>query len=136
MGKVQKKYDYFFYVVYRFWEKAPSRWWSDWKAVITVSFFIGFAFSAIVNVIMYVFRIDLVPRTEVFPILESLVVFGLNYYYFLYQDKWKEKISHFKNLEKKIDRIGIITVIIIMMLIIFILIFSYYLLSIVEWQSF
>ena len=135
MGTVQKIYDYFFYVIYRFWEKAPSRWWSDWKAVITICFFMGFALSAVINVIIYVFRIDLVPRTKVLPIMESLVIFGLNYYYFLYKDKWRRRILRFESLSKKADRIGVFFVIFISLMIIASLIYSYYLLSMVDWQS-
>jgi membrane associated rhomboid family serine protease len=135
MKKVQIMYDYVFYVIYRFWEKAPSRWWSDWKAVITICFLIGFALSAAINTTIYVLNVDLVPRTKVLPIIISLIIFGLNYYYFLYKDKWRDRILRFENLNRKANRVGITLVVLIVGIIIGSLICSYYLLSIVDWQS-
>ncbi len=135
MKKIQITYDYIFYVIYRFWEKAPSRWWSDWKTVITICFFIGFALSASINITIYLLNVDLVPRTKVLPIIFSLAVFGLNYYYFLYKDKWRERILRFQTLGKKANCVGKTLIVIMAGTIIGSLIFSYYLLSIVDWQN-
>jgi len=128
-------YDYVFYTIYRFWEKVPSRWWSDWKAVITICFLLFFALSSILNTIIYACKIDLVPETKFLPIVVGLIIYGLNYYYFLYKDKWRERILRFESLDKKADRLGIFFVIFISVMIIGSLIYSYYLLSIIDWQS-
>jgi hypothetical protein len=94
-----------------------------------------FALSSILNTIIYACKIDLVPRTKVLPIVVGLVIFVLNYYYFLYKDKWRERILKFENLDKKTDRIGIFFVAFILVMIIVGLIYSYYLLSAVDWQN-
>ncbi len=32
-----KAYYYLFYKIYKFYEKAPARFWSDWKASISIT---------------------------------------------------------------------------------------------------
>ncbi|PIF06412.1 MAG: hypothetical protein CSA36_01610 [Draconibacterium sp.] len=128
-------YNYIFYTFYRFWEKVPFRWWSEWKAVITMCFLVIFTLSSISNVVMYESHLDLIPQTRILPIVIAALIFGLHYYLFLYDDKWKIKILRFKNFDSKKDTLGIILVVLFSGLIITSLIYSYYLLSIVDWKS-
>jgi len=39
MRMIMRAYDYVFYTFYRFWEIVPSRWWSEWKAGVTLEVF-------------------------------------------------------------------------------------------------
>lgn len=128
-------YNYIFYTYYRFWEKSPSPWWSEWKAVISMCFMVIFALSSISNVIMYKSHFNLIPETRLLPILMALLIFGVHYYLFLYKDKWKVKISSFNMTNKKKDALGISLIILFSGIIIATLIYSYYLLSIVNWKS-
>ena len=135
MKTIEIAYDYVFYTIYRFWEKVPSRWWSDWKAVITICFLLFFAMSSILNTSIYACKIDLVPETKFLTIIIGLIIYGLNYYYFLYKDKWRGRILKFKSLNKRVDRIGVCFVIFSSIIIIISLIYSCHLLSIVDWQN-
>ncbi len=135
MGTVQKIYDYFFYVIYRFWENAPSRWWSDWKAVITICLLTGFALLSIYGFVMYKFKLDLLPESATLPIIGSMSVYAFNHFYFLHKGKWKDKILMFEELNKKKDRFGIFCVIFVSLLIIVSLVCSIYLYSTVDWQN-
>ncbi len=128
-------YNYLFYTYYRFWEKAPSRWWSEWKAIITICFFLVFLFTTISNFIMIKTKWNLIPETRLLPIIAAIFIFGINYYSFLYKDKWKRKIVQFKSLERKTDTLGIIVVILLTALIIVSLIYSYYLLGSINWSE-
>ncbi|MDK2841774.1 MAG: hypothetical protein PWQ17_1279 [Anaerophaga sp.] len=128
-------YDYLFYNIYRFWEKAPSRWWSEWKSVLTICFFIVQIILSIYSLIMYRIKANLLPDHQIWSIVGGVVIFGANYYYFLYKDKWKDKISRFKYLNKTTDRVGILLTIFILLFIAIGSIYSVYLLSTVDWHN-
>lgn len=135
MKIIEITYDYIFYTIYRFWEKAPSRWWSDWKAVIAICLLTVFALLSIYGFVMYKFKLDLLPDSATLPIIVSISIYGFNHFYFLYKDKWKDKILRFEGLNGKKDRLGIFCVIFVSMLIMVSLIYSIYLYSTVDWQS-
>lgn len=135
MTAIQKYYDYLFFTFYRFWEKAPSKWWSDWKAMLTIDFLKIFILSGIFGYTLYFTKLNLIPETPVIPIIIGLLLFGTDYYYFIYGDKWKKRIRKFENIEARRDRIGIILIVTIIIIAIIFLIYSYYLMSTVDWNN-
>ena len=135
MKKIGILYDYLFYTIYRFWEKAPSRWWSDWKTVITICFLTVLMILSIYGNVMYIFRINLLPNSGILPLIIGILVFGFNYLYFLFKDKWKNRILKFEKLSRKKDLLGITLVMIFSITIILSLLYSYYLISTIDWKS-
>lgn len=135
MKKIGILYDYLFYTIYRFWEKAPSRWWSDWKTVITLCFFTVLLMLSIYGNVMYIFRVNLLPNSGILPLIIGILVFGFNYLYFLFEDKWKNRILKFEKLSRKKDLSGITLVMIFSITIIISLLYSYYLISTIDWKS-
>ncbi len=135
MTTIHKYYDYLFFTFYRFWEKAPSKWWSEWKAMLTIDFLKIFFLLGLFGYILFYKKLNLLPETPVIPIIIALVLFGTDYYYFLYKNKWKKRIKNFENIDSSTDRIGIILVLTIIILAIIFLIYSYYLMSTVDWKN-
>ncbi len=135
MNKIEKAYDYIFYTFYRFWEKAPSKWWSEWKSILTISFFTIFILLSFYGLILYQYKIDLLPKSKFSPIIMGVMVYILNHYYFLYKSRWKKKIDKFKYLNNTKDRIGISLIIVISIVVLASFIYSIYLVSTVNWQN-
>lgn len=137
MNKLSIAYDYLFFSFYRFWEKAPSRWWSEWKSVLTISFILVVLILSIYGYIIYCFRIleDPFSNTEAGPAILGAFIYLFNHYYFLHKKKWKKKIEKFRCLSKSKDLIGIILVFTLSVLIIVNLIYSIYLVSTVNWLN-
>lgn len=134
MKRLANLYDYLFYTIYRFWEKAPSRWWSDWKTVITMSILMGCFLSAISNIVTGKLYIDLIPKSTTLPLILVFLICGFHYYLYSYKSKWKEKIIKFQNISPKKDFYGIFMVVCYFLLITGSLIYSWYLLSKVDWD--
>lgn len=135
MKTLKNAYDYLFYTFYRFWESAPSKWWSDWKAVVTICVLTGYGLFSVLGLITYYIKVDIIASNMIAFIIFPILIYGLNYYYFLWKDKWKERISRFQNLSKSKDRIGIFLTILLTALIAIFFVYSLYLISTVDWQS-
>ncbi len=135
MGKIEKAYDYTFYTFYRFWEKAPSKWWSEWKSILTISFFSIFILLSFYGLILYHYKLDLFPKSKLSPIVLGILIYFFNYYYFLYKRKWEQKIERFNELSKVKDRFGILLIVIISVMVLASFIYSIYLVSTVDWQN-
>jgi hypothetical protein len=137
MNKIKVAYDYLFFSFYRFWEKAPSKWWSEWKSVLTISFFGVLLLLSLYGYIIFYFKIleDPFSNTKAGPALLGFLVYLFNHYYFIYKKKWKKKIDKFKYLSKSKDKIGIILIISFLLVIIVNLIYSFYLVSTVDWLN-
>lgn len=135
MKSVKTAYDYLFFTFYRFWEKAPSKWWSDWKSVISICFLTVFGLLSIYGIIMYKLEANLLPKSGVLPIIIATSIFGVNYLYFLRQERWRNKIIKFDNINGFKDKIGISIVILFVLALIALLIYTVYLISTVDWQN-
>lgn len=135
MKGIKLAYDYLFFTFYRFWEKAPSKWWSDWKAVISISFLKIFALLSIYGMVMYKLKINLLPESGTLPIIIAVIIFGVNYFYFLRQERWRNKIDRFDTISSFRDKIGVLIVITLVVFLVALLIFTVYLISTVDWQN-
>ncbi len=128
-------YNYLFFSFYRFWEKGHSRWWSEWKAIISMIFLWIALISTICNFHFYYFRTITLSDYPVFALMLCAGIGVIHHFLFTHNDKWKGKIVQFKSLERKIDTLGIIAVILLTALIIVSLIYSYYLLGSINWSE-
>ncbi len=135
MKEVKLAYDYLFFTFYRFWEKAPSRWLSNWKAVISISVLNIFALLSIYGIVMYKLRINLLPNSVTLPIIIAIIIFGVNYFYFLRQNRWRNKIDKFDAINSFRDKTGILIIISLVVFLVAFLVYSVYLISTVDWQD-
>ncbi len=131
MLSIKRTYDYFFYKLYKSFEAAPSRWWSDWKAsffLMVIEIWIGLSILNYFSVLYP--KINLTDRF--LTVVSISIVIGLvaiKYFSFEYQDRWKSVIKTFDELPKRKNKIGTYVVWGIVLLILGNLIFSFYLLS-------
>ncbi|WP_343622713.1 hypothetical protein [Flavobacterium lindanitolerans] len=118
-------------------EAAPSRWLSDWKAGIAI---IVLEIWICVSLISY-FSVITKRATELTissPIvfLPLIFIIALNYFAFVYTDIWKEYVAEFDQLPKKKNRIGSWIVFGVVLFVIANLIFSFYLMSQIDWSQY
>jgi len=133
--KLNKMYQYAFYIFYRFSEKAPSRWMSEWKAglvLLVLEIWLWVSFICYYSVLTKTTRIYRIHDPLVFIPLTFLVV--INYYIFYRNDRWKAQVREFNQLPKKTNRIGSIAVWLVAITVIANLVFSFYLMSRVDWS--
>ena len=128
---LKKIYPYIFYKLYKFSEGAPSKWWSDWKASISL-----LALELWLVISCYIYY-DLLtekglPSDNIIILYGSIIV-GLlvliKYLMFYRHDRWKSYVAEFDKWPKGQNKIGSILVGILVIIVIVNLIFSFYLLS-------
>ena len=135
---IKKAYYYLFYKLYRFYESSPSVWWSEWKALLTIlilEIWFLMSFGIYYQVIT---KKDLLPD-NIFKYLGiALIIFLgiINYYVFDYNDRWKRYVSEFNKWPRNKNRIGTFIVWLFILIIIGNLIYSYYLMSKIDWKKY
>ncbi len=116
---IKKGYYYLFYKLYKFWETAPAKFWSDFKAgvsIIALELWLLFLIFNIRSLIMnQKLEFEISHPVIIVPFL--IIIIG-NYILFVHTDKWKEYNAKFEQLPKKKNMIGGIIVWIIIILII------------------
>lgn len=122
--KLLKAYQFFFYKLYRFYESSPNnRWWSEWKAYVTILALSIWLYCAIGVSYHYFFNVSMKSSNTSVDL--STIIFGLfvgitNWILFERKDKWKVIVKEFNELPKQKDKIGgIIVWTIIILIIIF-----------------
>lgn len=134
-----KLYQYFFYKLYRFYESSTySRWWSDWKAYITMLALSIWLYCAIDTCYHYFFNVPMVSSDDIIDLgmlIFALIVSVVNWYLFVYQSKWKTIVEEFDKLSIKENRIGSIIVwVVIISIIIFYWFYSIPLLGKIKYE--
>ncbi|NGF77078.1 hypothetical protein G5B10_14410 [Fluviicola sp. SGL-29] len=107
MEKVKKAYYYLFYQLYKWYEKGPSVWWSEWKASLTL---IVLEIWLISSLLLY-YKVFLAPNAD---IVGSQLTWGIlvlllaliDYFIFHYNDQWKEIVLEFDELPKNKSKKG------------------------------
>lgn len=134
--RVKKIYPYIFYKLYRFSEAAPSKWWSEWKASIAL---LALELWLIVSVFVYydvIFKKGL-PDDTIIVLVGGIIIAILawiKYYLFYRNDRWRAYVKDFDQLPQRQNIIGTVLVCILILLIISNLIFSFYLMSQIDWS--
>ncbi|WP_326983446.1 hypothetical protein VUJ46_02550 [Chryseobacterium sp. MYb264] len=133
MRKINKIYDYFFYKMYKWVEYTSElgggRFWSDWKASLSMD---GIIYFIIISLFIYCkvifgYTID-INFDNRYVLILVIPVALFNYFVFNHNDRWRRIISTFDELPSKKNVIGGWIVLGIILMIISNLIFSYYLL--------
>lgn len=127
---IKRGYYYFFYQLYRHFEKCTFVWLSDWKAGMSM---IVLEIWLVLSIGIY-YTVKQNIKTELsvkMPIvyIPVIIIIIINYFSFFHTDKWKEYIQNFDNSSQVSKRRGAYIVFAIVLGIILNLIFSFYLLS-------
>lgn len=134
---MKRAYYYLFYKFYKMSEAAPSRWWSEWKASLAIDVLAGlFIYSLLVYYKVFINR-----NTHIGGKIETIMAIGIltimsSYFIFHHRDQWKEIVAEFDQLPKKKNRIGGWIVFSIVLFVIANLIFSFYLMSQIDWRQY
>ena len=132
---MKQMYYYLFYKFYKLAEAAPSRWLSDWKAgIIIITLEVWSLFSLINYYNVWVDRYMTLKKAYIIPII--MLICFINYMAFIHSDRWKDYVKDFDKLPKNKNKIGSWIVFSITIFIIANLIFSYYLISEVDWSRY
>ena len=132
---LKKMYDYFFYKVYKFFDAAPSKWLSDWKASFFILVLEIWLSLSVLNYYSAIFKKTVSDKfLLIASILIVLVLTAIKYLNFEYQDRWKLVVKNFDRIPKQKNRIGTYLMWTIVILIIINLVFSFFLLSTVNWK--
>ncbi len=133
---IKKAYYYLFYWLYKLAMtgaiKSLSRFYATLAMLVLELWFVGSFYN------YYTIFIDRHSSLEVKSpqVLAFFVgIMTLNYYAFMHTDKWKEYAAEFDQWPKNKNRKGLIIVICVIAIIISNLIFSFYLMSQIDWQK-
>lgn len=124
-----KGYQYFFYKLYRFYESSMySKWWSEWKAYLSILALSIWLYSAIQTSYHYFFKVPLESSNAIIDfstLIFVLIISAINWFVFVYESRWKNIVSEFDKLSKRQNKIGgIIVWTIIISILIFYWIYS------------
>lgn len=137
MKNILKAYYYLFYKFYKMSEAAPSRWLSDWKAgVVILALEAWLLVSFIVYYKVFINRYFHLEVTHPVVIVPGTLIFLVNYFLFVHRDTWKDYVKEFDRLPKRSNQIGSWIVFGIVLLVIANVIFSFYLMSGIDWSQY
>jgi hypothetical protein len=118
-------------------EAAPSRWLSDWKAgIVIIALETWLLLSLIIYYNVFIDRYFNLTATSPVIILSSIAILLGNYFAFVHTDEWKAYVKEFDALPKKKNQIGSLIVFAIVVLVIANLVFSFYLMSQIDWKQY
>jgi|SRR5690554_58203 len=135
--KIKTGYFYLFYKLYKFYEKGSSVWWSHGKAILTLDVVLFLlVYSFIVYYAVFINRTtNIGGEIQTIWILGALILIP-NYFIFEHRDQWKEIVVRFDKLPKKKNIIGGWIVLLIVLIILINLIYSFYLMSQIDWSQY
>ncbi|TMI63054.1 MAG: hypothetical protein E6H07_16785 [Bacteroidetes bacterium] len=93
---------------YQFWERAPSVWWSDWKAIFSLLILeIWVLLSGMVYYKVFMKK-DLVPDNRLATVSFAVVVVLslIKYFVFVHRDHWKEYVQEFGKWPERKNKLG------------------------------
>lgn len=99
-------YKYLFYCLYKFWETAPSRWWSEWKAEVSM---LALKIWIILSMGIY---IQVLTGRRIIPSnpFDISIVLVVSFFIFIswrllnYKDRWKDIIKEFDMLPVRVNK--------------------------------
>ncbi|ROH97952.1 hypothetical protein [Chryseobacterium daecheongense] len=138
---IKKAYYYFFYKIYKSIEytsdELGGKFWSDWKAslVLDVLFYFIITSLFIYYKIFFNRYIHLSESNfDIFLIIIPIILF--NYFIFHHKYQWKNIVKEFDRLPREKNLLGGWIVFGIILFIIANLIFSFYLMSQIDWVQY
>lgn len=138
MKDLKRAYYYLFYSFYRFWEKASyPKFLSDMKAGICImALEIWFLLS--LGVYYTIITKDVTDLSLKTPIVfvPFLIIVLIKYFAFVHTNVWKDYVKEFDKLPKEQNRKGSWIVFAIVVFVISNLVFSFYLMSQIDWSKY
>ncbi len=130
-------YFYLFYQLFKWYEKGPSIWWSDWKANITVDILIYFLFLPI----FIYYKIYINPYVHLSGSYVEVIIIGLsicvpNYLIFHHRNQWKKIVEKFDKLPSHSNKIGGWITFFVVLGIFFNMVFAFYQMSLIDWSPY
>jgi hypothetical protein len=134
---VKKAYYYFFYKIYQVTLTGAIKSLSKFYAsLIIMALEFAFLLSLFVYYKIFIDRYAALEVKSFKTLVFAIPIFLLDYFYFIRTDKWKDYIAEFDLWSKRKKRLGSIIVSSIILLIIINLIFSFYLMSRIDWRPY
>jgi amino acid transporter len=135
---IKKAYHFFFYKLYKFYESAPSKWLSDWKALFSLLVIEIWIFIAAMTYYKVFTKRDLIyeDNLETASITIVIALALINYFVFGHQDRWKTYVKEFDSWSKKKSRIGTVVAWLVVFFILANMIFAFYLMSQINWKQY
>ena len=137
MFKMKNIYFYLYYKLYRSYERGQSVWLSEWKATLTLDFFIYIILSTLF--VYYKIFVNRYAKLSVsnFEIFLVLIISNvLHFLMFHHNDKWKIIIQKFDSLPKKSNVIGGWAIGLLLLLILANFVLALYLMSQIDWSPY
>ena len=133
---MKRAYCYIHYKFYKFFETIPLRWSSEWKAE---GLLMVLEIWLLISILVYykVFnKSDLIDREFERPIgiVVVIILVFVKYFVFEKNKRWLAYVKEFDALPKSKNRLGTLIVGLIVFLIITNTIFSFYLMSQIDWS--
>ena len=141
MKLIKKSYYYFFYKIYRSIEYTSElsggTFLTSSKAGLVMLALEAWILMSL-GAYYTIYTKKFVELTISMPIvyIPAIIVFAFNYFTLDYKDNWKKYNVEFANYSKKKNQIGGWIVFGIILLIISNLIFSFYLMSLIDWSKY
>lgn len=135
MSKIRKAYNYVFYKLYKWYNKGPFIWASDWKAILSMDVILIFIWLSIL--VYYTIFIDRYVRFDSNLLFYCIYIFLIrlpNYLLLSYKQSWVNIVEEFDKLPKKRNRIGGWIVFGVVLIVFGNLIFSFYLMNEIDWS--
>ena len=131
-------YYYFFYTFYKFWDYVSvPKFLTHFKSTVSISvleIFLFLSFIAYYSIFSKTAHNLNLKMPIVF--LPLLLIFLLNYLCFIHTTKWKEYFAKFERWPRSKNNMGAFFVGIFTLLIIVNMIYSFYLMSQIDWSKY
>jgi hypothetical protein len=134
---IKKTYYYLFYKLYKVAKTGAIKSLSFWYALSAIMILEGwFVFSLYNYYTIFINRYSSLQLKSPITIVFIILVLIINYFSFVYNDKWKGYVDEFDQWSKKRNIYGGLIVWSIIILITANLIFSFYLFSQIDWKQY
>jgi len=135
--KIKFAYHYFYYKLYKLFQVDERDWWSEWKASLSLDVLISFVVLSGINYYTNLTKkIFYFGNGKTIVFILGILILTPNYFIFHHKDQWRGIVKRFDNLPKGKNRIGDWVVYSIVILLIANLIFSFYLMSQIDWKQY
>lgn len=133
---MKKSYEYFYYRLYKHFEKGGV-WMTEWKASLAMDVFTYFIIASVMIYYKIFYNRGFHLSERNYDVLGMvLIVAGFNYFVFHHKNNWRQIVQHYEQLDKNKQRIRGWIVFSVVILILANLLFSFYLMSKIDWSQY
>ncbi len=102
-----RTYYFVFYKLYKVFESAPSRWWSEMKAAISMVFLEVCLITALLTYfVLLTGKYEGLLTNNITWGIVFLLTVPLNIYLFVFSDQWKDYVVAFNKMPSRKNNIG------------------------------